>query len=75
NPSTIYSLVVGSFAEKANAQKFVNDLKAKGFSAEVYSKPNGKHLAVIGRYSKKDEANQQKEKLKNQFQGIWIISR
>lgn len=75
NPSTIYSLVVGSFAEKANAQKFVNDLKAKGFSAEVYSKPNGKYLAVIGRYSKKDEANQQKEKLKNQFQGIWIISR
>lgn len=75
NPSTIYSLVVGSFAEKANAQKFVNDLKAKGFSAEVYSKPNGKYLTVIGRYSKKDEANQQKEKLKSQFQGIWIISR
>ncbi|HDP76271.1 MAG TPA: SPOR domain-containing protein [Bacteroidales bacterium] len=75
NPSTIYSLVVGSFAEKANAQKFVNDLKAKGFSAEVYSKPNGKYLAVIGRYSKKDEANQQRDKLKNQFQGIWIISR
>lgn len=75
NPSTIYSLVVGSFAEKANAQKFVNNLKAKGFSAEVYSKPNGKYLAVIGRYSNKDEANKQKNMLKDQFQGIWIISR
>ncbi|HOU73523.1 MAG TPA: SPOR domain-containing protein, partial [Tenuifilum sp.] len=75
NPSTIYSLVVGSFAEKANAQNFVNNLKAKGFSAEVYSKPNGKYLAVIGRFSSKDEANKQKDKLKSQFQGIWIISR
>lgn len=75
NPPTIYSLVVGSFAEKANAQKFVNELKVKGFSAEVYSNPNGKYLVVIGRYSKKNEANQQRDKLKNQFQGIWIISR
>jgi len=74
-PSTIYSLVVGSFAEKANAQKFVNELKSKGFVAEVYNKPNGKYLAAIGRYSSKDEANQQKDKLKSQFQGIWIISR
>jgi len=70
-----YSLVVGSFSEKANAQKLVNELKANGFEAEVYSRTNGKFLAVIGQYNTKDEANQQKDKLKNQFQGIWIISR
>jgi len=70
-----YSLVVGSFSEKANAQKLVNELKAKGFEAEVYSRTNGNFLAVIGQYNTKDEANLQKDKLKNQFQGIWIISR
>ncbi|MEW5846192.1 MAG: SPOR domain-containing protein [Bacteroidota bacterium] len=76
NPtSPIFSLVLGSFAEKANAQKFVNELNAKGYSAEVYSKPNGKYLAVVGRYGSKEEANSQKEKLKKEFQGIWIISR
>jgi len=73
--SPIFSLVVGSFAEKANAQKFVNNLKAEGYKAEVYNRPNGKYLAVVGRYSSKEEANTQKEKLKNKFQGIWIISR
>lgn len=73
--SAVFSLVLGSFSEKVNAQKYIEELQAKGLKAEIYSKPNGKHLVVLGQYKSKDEANIQKEKIKNQFQGIWIISR
>ena len=59
----IYKVQVGAFSVKANATKFLNNLKAKGFDA--YLIQVGKYWKVqVGAFSKKSNAENMVAKLK-----------
>lgn len=67
NPNVIYRVISGSYSKKANAQKQVDDLKAKGFSSFLNAKTvNGMvyYRVIVGSYSLRSNAQEQIDKLK-----------
>lgn len=70
-----FSLVVGSFSDPANAKKYAEELKSKGYRSEVLTQPDGKRLVVIENFFTREQAVKKRDELKNVFPGIWIIKR
>lgn len=60
---TIYRVQVGAFSVKANADRFLQELKTKGF-ADAYVKKIGVYYKVqVGAYSVKLNAERMKDRL------------
>ena len=49
----LYFVVGGAFSEKANADRLVGTLQAKGFDAYVFGQSRGLHLVCYGSYANK----------------------
>lgn len=49
----LYFVVGGAFSEKANADRLVGTLQAKGFDAYVFGQSRGLHLVCYGSYTNK----------------------
>jgi len=67
-----YALIVGAFADGANAIRLVSDLKKSGFPAEVLDAKVGLKKVALRTFASEDAARKAKDQLKGDFPAIWI---
>ena len=73
-PLKAYSVVVGSFTLKANAEGEVQRLISKGYNARlVYTVENNMYRVVASSFDTKPEAAQSRDQLAAQYQGAWLL--
>ncbi len=69
-----YSVVVGSFQLRGNAEGEVQRLLNKGYDARlVYSAENNMYRVVASSFDTKPEAAQSRDQLSLQYQGAWLL--
>lgn len=76
--SKMYYIVAGSFKSMENGQKYVNDLKNKGYpNALMLDNPqNGFYTVAYSAYADKQTADQELKRINDKEQkGSWIICR
>ena len=67
-----YALIVGAFAEDANAERLASDLKKSGYPAEVLDAKVGLKKVALRTFASEDAARKAKAQLKGDFPAIWI---
>ena len=67
-----YALIVGAFAEDANAERLAKDLKKSGYPAEVLDAKVGLKKVALRIFASEDAARKAKAQLKGDFPAIWI---
>jgi hypothetical protein len=67
-----YALIVGAFAEEANAERLARDLKKSGYPAEVLDARVGLKKVALRTFASEDAARKAKAQLKGDFPAIWI---
>jgi cell division septation protein DedD len=67
-----FALVVGAFADEANAVRLANDLKKSGYPAEVLNASVGLKKVALRTFASEDAARKAKAQLKGDFPAIWI---
>jgi cell division septation protein DedD len=67
-----YALIVGAFAEDANAERLANNLKKSGYPAEVLDAKVGLKKVALRTFASEDAARKAKAQLKRDFPAIWI---
>lgn len=72
--SAKFILVGGSFKEESNAEKYLLELKEKGFEPFHLGKRGNFFIVGIGRYNTMEEANQARREFlyQNPGSGVWI---
>ena len=69
-----YSVVVGSFSLKANAEGLQNTLKAAGYAAQVaYNSGRGFYRVVASTYDDKASAVQSRNQFRAQYPDAWLL--
>lgn len=69
-----YSVVVGSFSLKANAENEVQRLVNRGYDARlVYTPENNMYRVVASSFDNKADAIQSRDQLSAQYQGAWLL--
>ena len=71
--SNSYHVVVGSFEEKDNAQRYCSQLKARGFSSGIIAQESGKNAVTVGSFPTLRAARQACNGVKNRFPGAWVL--
>ncbi len=71
-PNGQYALIVGAFAENANAERLASDLKESGYPAEVLDAKVGLKKVALRTFASEDAARKAKAQLKGDFPAIWI---
>jgi len=67
-----YALIVGAFAEDANAERLAKDLKKSGYPAEVLDAKVGLKKVALRTFASDAAARKAKAQLKGDFPAIWI---
>jgi hypothetical protein len=70
-----YHLIGGCFSIKENADKFVMELKDKGFSASILDVENGLYRVTAGSYPTSSDADQNLSNFVNQGFSGWILKK
>ena len=60
-----YFVIGGCFSDKTNAETFVNDLKSKGFDAQLVDFHKGLHRVAFGKFDSRNEAKSAKSDITN----------
>ena len=69
-----FSVVVGSFSVKANAEGLQSQLKAAGKNAQiVYNSQRNLYRVVATTFATKSEAAQSRDQLMGQYPGAWLL--
>ncbi len=68
----VYYLVVGSFRNSDNANHMLRELAGKGYDAELINAGNGYLRVTATSFGTKQEAIDDKYRLEDSFDGIWI---
>lgn len=69
-----YSVVVGSFGVKANAEGMQSQLKAAGYDAQiVYNSVGNTYRVVASTFNTKAEAVQSRDQFRNTYAGAWLL--
>ena len=69
-----FSVVVGSFGVKANAEGLQSRLKAEGKNAQiVYASKQNLYRVVATTFATKSEAAQSRDQLTTQYPGAWLL--
>ena len=69
-----FSVVVGSFSVKANAEGLQGQLKAAGKNAQiVYNSERNLYRVVASTFATKAEAAQSRDQLMGQYPGAWLL--
>ena len=75
-PLSDYSVVVGSFSVKANAEALAGELSRKGYSPRIIQANTDKGLmyrVVAATYKEKREAAQARASLMDKYVGAWLL--
>jgi cell division protein FtsN len=70
-----FHLIGGCFSIKENADKFVLDLKEKGFNASILDFENGLYRVTAGSFSDASEADQNLTTFVNQGFSGWVLKK
>lgn len=71
--SAKYHIIAGCFANDENAAKYLEEIKAAGFDAQIAGKtPNGLTRVAYGSYTTRNEAIQGLSKAKEHSKDAWI---
>jgi len=74
SPLKAYSVVVGSFTLRANAEGEVQRLRDQGYDARlVYSAQNNMFRVVASSFDNKADAIQSRDQLGARYQGAWLL--
>ena len=69
-----YQIIGGCFSDKSNANRLVNDLTQKGFSAQIYDQKNGLYRVTLGGYSNLGEARKALHEIKStENSKAWLL--
>lgn len=68
-----YSVVVGSFGVKANADNLQAKLKAAGYAAQIAKNPNGMFRVIAATFDDLNSAVQSRNTLRSQYQDAWLL--
>lgn len=69
-----YSVVVGSFSVKANAEGLVSRLRSRGYDAQLaYNSARNMYRVVATTFSDKSSAVQSRTRLRNEFPDAWLL--
>ena len=69
-----YSVVVGSFSVKSNAESLVSRLRSQGYDAQLaYNSSRDMYRVVASTYSDKASAVQSRTKLRNTYPDAWLL--
>ena len=70
-----YYLIIGSFRDKALANKFSEEQKKLGYNTIVVTQPSGMNAVSLGSYNTKDEATKASNSYKKKFPNTWILKK
>ncbi len=70
-----YFLVVGSFQNEANANRFSDRMKSEGNESTIISQNNGFYLVTIGSYSTEPEAKSALSEKIQRYPKVWLFKR
>lgn len=70
-----YYIIAGSFKNPDYANKFLQELKSKGYNASIVIQPSGMNAVNIGNYSNHDEANKALKEFKSKLPNLWILKK
>lgn len=69
-----YSVVVGAFGVKANAEGMQSRLKAAGYNAQVvYNAGRGLYRVVASTFDTKNEAVQSRDQFRSTYPDAWLL--
>jgi len=66
-----YHLIAGTFSEKANAEKFVAELKDSGLPAQMIGPYNNMHYVSASSFNSAETANQKAPELRQKGISVW----
>lgn len=69
-----FYLVVGSFKDISNAEKYSKQLNSEGYKSEVIPQ-SGKNYVTVGSFATKEKAAEEKNKLITKFSSVWILKK
>ncbi len=70
-----FYIIAGSFKNPDFANKFVDELKNKGYDASIVIQSSGMNAVNIGSYSSREEANKALKEFKSKLPNIWILKK
>ena len=69
-----YSVIVGSFSVKANAEGLVSRLRSQGYDAQLaYNSARNMYRVVATTFADKASAVQSRSRLRTQFPDAWLL--
>lgn len=68
-----YSVVVGAFAVKANAENLQQKLNNAGYSAQIAQNPQGLYRVIAATADDMETAVQSRNALRNEFPDVWLL--
>jgi cell division protein FtsN len=68
-----YSVVVGSFSIRANADNLQKTLKNNGYSAQIATNPQGMYRVIASTFDDLTSAVNSRNALRNQYPDAWLL--
>lgn len=68
-----FSVVVGSFSIKANAENLQKKLNGEGYAAQLAMNPSGMYRVIASTFDDLNSAVQSRNNLRNQFADAWLL--
>ncbi len=68
-----FSVVVGSFGIKANAENLQQRLAAQGYAAQIAMNPQGMYRVIASSFDDLNGAVQSRNTLRSQFPDAWLL--
>ena len=68
-----YSVVVGSFSIKANAENLQRKLANAGYNAQIAANPQGMYRVIAATYDDMGSAVQSRNTLRSQYPDAWLL--
>lgn len=73
-PLRAYSVVVGSFGLKTNAERTVRELRQNGYDARIaYNSSRDLYRVVASSFDTRNEAVVSRDRLEAQYPGAWLL--
>lgn len=68
-----FSVVVGSFSIKANAENLQKKLNGEGYAAQLAMNPQGMYRVIASTFDDLNSAVQSRNVLRNQYTDAWLL--
>jgi hypothetical protein len=76
NNEKAYFVIGGCFADKINAETFIQDLKSKGFDAQLVDFHQGLHRVAFGKFESRKEAKTAKSDITSSGEySAWVLKK